>query len=219
MIKILLVEDDQDLAEALLNGLQKNHFKMEWVRDGQTAHNKILSDTYQLIILDLGLPKVNGLEVLKQVREAKIKTPIIVLTARDSTKDCVQALNQGADDYMTKPFDLQELIARIHAQDRRSNQEEHTILSYENIELDAQSHTVKLNQEFVYLPRREFALLKKFLENPGKVLSKELLMQSIYNWDDDVDSNVLEVHIHNLRKKMDNHFIRTIRGIGYILKK
>ncbi|HBB52980.1 MAG TPA: DNA-binding response regulator, partial [Legionellales bacterium] len=114
-MKILLVEDDQDLAEALLNGLQKNHFKVEWVRDGKTADTKISQENYNIIILDLGLPKLSGLDVLKQARDAKIKTPIIVLTARDSTKDCVQALNQGADDYMTKPFDLQELIARIHA--------------------------------------------------------------------------------------------------------
>lgn len=218
-MKILLVEDDQDLAEALLNGLQKNHFKVEWVRDGKTADTKISQENYNIIILDLGLPKLSGLDVLKQARDAKIKTPIIVLTARDSTKDCVQALNQGADDYMTKPFDLQELIARIHAHDRRSNQSEGAVLTYENIELDTESHSVKINDEFIYLPRREYALLRKFLENPGKVLSREILMQAIYKWDDEVDSNTLEVHIHNLRKKMDSHFIRTIRGIGYILKK
>jgi two-component system response regulator QseB len=218
-MKILLAEDDQDLAEALLNGLQKNHFKVEWVRDGKTADTKISQENYNIIILDLGLPKLSGLEVLKQARDAKIKTPVIVLTARDSTKDCVQALNQGADDYMTKPFDLQELIARIHAHDRRSNQSEGGALIYENIELDTESHSVKINGEFIYLPRREYALLRKFLENPGKVLSRETLMQAIYKWDDEVDSNTLEVHIHNLRKKMDSHFIRTIRGIGYILQK
>jgi len=218
-MKILLVEDDQDLAEALLNGLQKNHFKVEWIRDGKTADTKISQESYNIIILDLGLPKLSGLDVLKQARDAKIKTPIIVLTARDSTKDCVQALNQGADDYMTKPFDLQELIARIHAHDRRSSHSEGAVLTYENIELDTESHSVKINDEFIYLPRREYALLRKFLENPGKVLSREILMQAIYKWDDEVDSNTLEVHIHNLRKKMDSHFIRTIRGIGYILKK
>jgi two-component system response regulator QseB len=218
-MKILLVEDDQDLAEALLNGLQKNHFKVEWVRDGKTAETKILHEPYNIIILDLGLPKLSGLEVLKQAREAKIKTPIIVLTARDSTKDCVQALNQGADDYMTKPFDLQELIARIHAHDRRSNQSEGMVLTYEDIELNPEAHTVSIKQELIYLPRREYALLRKFLENPEKVLSREILMQAIYSWDDEVDSNTLEVHIHNLRKKMDSYYIRTIRGIGYILKK
>jgi two-component system response regulator QseB len=218
-MKILLVEDDQDLAEALLNGLQKNHFKVEWVRDGKTAETKILHEPYNIIILDLGLPKLSGLEVLKQARDTKIKTPIIVLTARDSTKDCVQALNQGADDYMTKPFDLQELIARIHAHDRRSNQSEGMVLTYEDIELNPEAHTVSIKEELIYLPRREYALLRKFLENPEKVLSRETLMQAIYSWDDEVDSNTLEVHIHNLRKKMDSYYIRTIRGIGYILKK
>ncbi len=218
-MKILLVEDDLDLAEALLNGLQKNHLTVEWVRDGKTAEEKIFDNSYHLMILDLGIPKVSGLELLKHVRQAKIKLPIIVLTARDTTEDCVQALNHGADDYMTKPFDLSELIARIHAHTRRAFGHENSILRYHNIELDPQAHTVKLNNELIYLPRREFSLLKKFLENPGKVLSRATLMQSMYNWDDEVDSNTLEVHIHNLRKKLDTHFIRTIRGIGYILEK
>lgn len=218
-MKLLLIEDDVDLADALKKGLENEGFQINWASDGLIAKNRIQTDDYDLLILDMGLPLLSGLDFLKSFRKNNLKTPVIVLTARDSTEDCVGALNVGADDYMTKPFDLSELVARIHAKIRRSSDHPQSVLKYQHIELDPDAHTVKVHQQPIYLARREFSLLKKFLENPGKVLSRETLMQAIYDWDDEVDSNTLEVHIHNLRKKLDTHLIRTIRGIGYILEK
>lgn len=218
-MNILLIEDDAALADALKIGLEKHDFHVEWASDAHLAKAFIKENNYHLIILDIGLPLMSGLDFLKGFRKSDIQTPVIVLTARDKTEDCVNALNAGADDYMTKPFDLSELIARIHAKIRRRTGTSQSILQYQHIELDTEAHTVKIDQKPVYLARREFSLLKKFLENPGKVLSRETLMQAIYDWNDEVDSNTLEVHIHNLRKKLDTHLIRTIRGIGYILEK
>lgn len=217
-MNLLLIEDDVDLADALQKGLENHHFQVDWTSDALMAKEQIKNHFYALIILDLGLPLLSGLDFLKSFRLSNQQTPIIILTARDRTEDCVQALNLGADDYMTKPFDLSELVARIHAKIRRQTKGS-SVLKYHHIELDANAHTVKLNQQPIYLARREFSLLKKFMENPGRVLSRETLMQAIYDWDDEVDSNTLEVHIHNLRKKIDAHLIRTIRGIGYILEK
>lgn len=217
-MNLLLIEDDVHLAEAIQRGLINYDFQVDWAADALMAKEQIKNHTYALFILDLGLPLLSGLDFLKSFRQSNQQTPIIVLTARDRTEDCVEALNLGADDYMTKPFDLSELVARIHAKMRRQTKDT-SIIKYHHIELDANAHTVKCNQQPIYLARREFSLLKKFLENPGKVLSRDTLMQAIYDWDDEVDSNTLEVHIHNLRKKLDTHLIRTIRGIGYILEK
>ena len=217
-MKLLLIEDDVDLADALKKGLENHAFQVDWASDALMAREHIQSNQYEIFILDLGLPLLSGLDFLKSFRLTNQQTPIIILTARDRTEDCVEALDLGADDYMTKPFDLSELVARIHAKTRRQTKDT-GILKYHHIELDTNAHTVKVNQETIYLARREFSLLKKFLENPGKVLSREILMQAIYDWDDEVDSNTLEVHIHNLRKKLNTHLIRTIRGIGYILEK
>lgn len=218
-MRLLLIEDDQDLAEAIIAALHQKKFVIDWLKEGKTTENFSYDDNYDLIILDLGLPKVSGIEILKSIRKAKIALPIIILTAQDSTDDCITALNLGADDYMSKPFDLNELIARIRALTRRSLGRAESVIQYENIVLDPISHQVKVEEKIIYLPRREFTLLQKFLENQGKVLSREQLMASIYTWDEEVDSNTLEVHIHNLRKKFENLKLRTIRGIGYILEK
>ncbi len=218
-MKLLLIEDDVDLADALKKGLENQDFHVDWATDSLNANDHIQKYDYDLLILDIGLPLLSGLDFLKSFRKTNLKTPVIILTARDSTEDCVGALNLGADDYMTKPFDLSELIARIYAKIRRSADHPQSVLTYQHIELDPDAHTVQVHHQPVYLSRREFSLLKKFLENPGKVLSRDSLMQAIYDWDDEVDSNTLEVHIHNLRKKLDTHLIRTIRGIGYILEK
>jgi two-component system response regulator QseB len=218
-MRILLIEDYHDLAEAIIAGLTQKQFMVDWLKEGKTADYFIHQTNIDIIILDLGLPKIPGIDVLKSIRKAKITTPIIVLTAQDSIEDCVQALNLGADDYMSKPFDLNELIARIRALTRRSLGRAQVNIHYKNITLDPISHTVTINEEIKYLPRREFTLLQKFLEHQGKVLSREQLMNSIYSWDEEVDSNTLEVHIHNLRKKFESLNLRTIRGIGYILEK
>jgi two-component system response regulator QseB len=218
-MKLLLIEDDTDLAEALISALKHKEFIVEWINQGISPNFLTPENEYNLIILDLGLPNISGLDVLKSIRRANIATPVMVLTARDTKDDCIEALNYGADDYMTKPFDLNELIARIRALTRRSAGRAEACIVYKNIVLNPLSHTVTVDEQQVYLPRREFNLLQKFLENIGKVLTRDQLTTSIYNWDDEVDSNALEVHIHNLRKKISSFSLRTIRGIGYILEK
>lgn len=218
-MKLLLVEDDKDLAEAIYQGLQQFNCNVFHENNGLQAFKITRDYKFDAIILDLGLPGMSGIEFLANLRKSNNLTPIIILTARDSIDDCVQALNLGADDYMTKPFDLNELIARLRALTRRVQNNDASFIHFNNIVLNLDAHTVQINSEDVYLPRREYALLRKFLENPGKVLTRDALMHSIYNWDDEVDSNTLEVHIHNLRKKLTPNLIRTIRGIGYILEK
>lgn len=218
-MRLLLVEDDESLGDAVKTGLTQFGYIVEWLKDGETARGIIKTDSFELIILDLSLPKLSGMRLLQTVRNDQNTTPIIILTARDSIDDRIKGLDNGADDYITKPFDLNELSARIRALIRRSQGRADTVLQYGNVTLDPAAHTVMVDQELINVPRREFALLQKLLENSGHVLSRDQLMQSIYSWDEDVDSNVLEVHIHNLRKKLNANYIRTIRGIGYMAEK
>lgn len=218
-MRILLVEDDELLGEAAQAGLSQNGYTVDWLKDGESAKLAMLNETFDLVVLDLGLPKLSGLGLLKAVRSSGNSTPIIILTARESIEDRVRGLDGGADDYLTKPFDINELSARIRALIRRSAGRADATIIYENIELDPAAHLVKQDGNEVNVPRREFALLQKLLENIGNVLSREQLMQSIYGWEEDVDSNALEVHIHNLRKKLNATFIRTIRGVGYMVEK
>jgi two-component system response regulator QseB len=218
-MRILLVEDDELLGDALKTGLIQLNYIVEWLKDGDQALLAIKNENFDLIILDLGLPKVMGMEVLKSIRNSHIKTPILILTAIDTIDDMVTALDSGADDYITKPFDLNELGARARALIRRTQGRAGSIIHYENITLDPAAHTVLVNGKKIDLARKEFLLLHKLLENTGKVLHRESLMQSIYGWDEDVESNALEVHIHNLRKKINVDFIKTIRGVGYIIEK
>lgn len=218
-MRLLLVEDDELLGDAVKTGLTQFGYVVDWLADGESARLAVKSEIFDLIILDLGLPKLSGLAFLQAIRHQGNKTPVIILTARESIEDRVKGLDSGADDYLIKPFDLNELSARIRALVRRSVGRADAIIQYRNITLDPAAHTVLLNNEKINLPRREFSLLQKLLENTGQVLSRDKLMQSIYGWDEDVDSNTLEVHIHNLRKKLNANFIRTIRGVGYIAEK
>lgn len=218
-MRLLLVEDDELLGDAVKSGLTQFGYIVDWLRDGESARIAVKSESFELIILDLGLPKLSGLSLLQHIRQDGNATPIIILTARESVEDRIKGLDSGADDYLVKPFDLNELSARIRALIRRSQGRADSILQYKNITLDPAAHSVLVDNEVVNVPRREFALLQKLLENNGQVLSREQLMQSIYGWEEDVDSNALEVHIHNLRKKLNAHFIRTIRGVGYMAEK
>lgn len=218
-MRIILVEDDELLGDTVKKGLSQAGFTVDWVQDGRDAEHAILSEHFDCIVLDLGLPKKSGLEVLQKIRDESVTTPVLILTARDSVEDRVRGLDSGADDYLTKPFDLDEVGARIRALIRRSSGRADASIHYRNVVLDPASHSVTVDGEVVNFPRREFALLQKLLENVGHVLSREQLMQSIYGWDEDVDSNTLEVHIHNLRKKLNATFIRTIRGVGYMVEK
>lgn len=218
-MRLLLVEDDELLGDAVKTGLMQFDYIVDWLKDGDAAKAALRTENFELIILDLGLPKLSGLSLLQHLRHEGNQTPVIILTARESIEDRVKGLDSGADDYLIKPFDLNELSARIRALVRRSQGRADTVIQYRNVTLDPASHTVMIDNETINVPRREFALLQKLLENTGQVLSREQLMQSIYGWEEDVDSNALEVHIHNLRKKLNANYIRTIRGIGYMAEK
>lgn len=162
---------------------------------------------------------MSGLDVLRNLRLANNDTPVLILTARDSVDDRVKGLDLGADDYLTKPFDLEEVLARLRALVRRSAGRSSPTIKYKNIELDPAAHAVKMNDENIKLSRREFALLATLLNSPGKVISRNQMIESLYGWDEEIDSNALEVHIHHLRKKFGNDLIRTIRGVGYMVQK
>lgn len=218
-MRILLVEDDELLGDGLRNGLIQEGYAVDWLKDGLSADQALKTENFDFVVLDLGLPKLSGITVLQNLRARGLTMPVLILTARESIEDRVKGLDSGADDYLTKPFDLYELCARLRALQRRFSSRAEPLLVHGNITLDPASHTVTLDNEAVNVSRREFALLHKLLENAGRVLSREHLTQSLYGWGEDVDSNALEVHIHNLRKKFGQNFIRTIRGIGYMIDK
>ena len=218
-MRLLLVEDDDLLGDAVKTGLTQFGYVVDWLKDGESARAAVKSESFEVIILDLGLPKLSGLGFLQAIRHEGNTTPVIILTARESIEDRVKGLDSGADDYLVKPFDLNELGARVRALLRRSTGRADSTLHYRNVTLDPAAHAVYVDKILVNVPRREFALLQKLLENSGQVLSREQLMQSLYGWDEEVDSNALEVHIHNLRKKLNANYIRTIRGVGYMIEK
>lgn len=218
-MRILLVEDDELLGDGLRTGLIQYGYAVDWLKDGTSADQALKTEVFDLVVLDLGIPKLSGISVLQGLRARGDTIPVIILTARESTEDRVKGLDSGADDYLTKPFDLDELCARLRALQRRYSARAEPVLIHEHISLDPASHTVTMNDATISVSRREFALLQKLLENAGRVISREHLTQSLYGWGEDVDSNALEVHIHNLRKKFGQDFIRTIRGIGYMIDK
>lgn len=221
-MRILLVEDDESLGDGIHKGLKQYGYTVDWLTDGRTALSSIKTETFDVILLDLNLPSLPGLTVLREMRAAGITTPVLILTARHTSEDKVKGLDSGADDYLSKSFlDLDELSARIRALQRRfSSHRAAPLLTYRDIELDPSSFSVTLKGQPISLSRREFSLLQKLLENAGHVVSRDSLNQCLYGWGDEIDSNTLEVHVHNLRKKLvDTHFIRTIRGVGYMAEK
>jgi two-component system response regulator QseB len=218
-MRILLVEDDELLGDGLRTGLVQYGYAVDWLKDGLSADQALKTETFDLVVLDLGLPKMTGISVLQNLRARGLTMPVLILTARESIEDRVKGLDSGADDYLTKPFDLDELCARLRALQRRFSSRAEPLITHDAITLDPAAHAVTLNGETINVSRREFALLHKLLENAGRVLSREHLTQSLYGWGEDVDSNALEVHIHNLRKKFGQEFIHTIRGIGYMIDK
>lgn len=218
-MRILLVEDDEHLGYAVKLGLQQEDYSVDWVKDGLTADQALKTESFDSIVLDLGLPKMDGLEVLRNLRKRQQDTPVLILTARDSVEERVKGLDLGADDYMNKPFKIAELHARLRAIQRRQHARATPEIIFGSLVIDPIAHQVTFHNEVINLPRREFSLLQKLIENHGRALSREQLNQSIYSWDEDVDSNALEVHIHNLRKKFGSELIRTIRGVGYMVEK
>jgi two-component system OmpR family response regulator/two-component system response regulator QseB len=216
-MRILLAEDDSILGDGLREGLRQNGFQVDWVRDGLAAERELASGVYAAGVLDLGLPVKDGLEVLQDLRERKVTTPVLVLTARDAVPDRVRGLDMGADDYVIKPVDLHELCARLRALVRRSHGQMQEQLTCERVLLDPSARQVSLDGEPVALSTREFDLLHALMRNAGRVLSREQLEQQLYSWGQEVDSNAIEVHIHNLRRKLGNTLIHTVRGVGYTL--
>lgn len=219
-MRVLLVEDDELLGDGILSGLKHYGHTVDWVKDGKSAYDALSQkqETFDVVVLDLGLPKMSGLDVLKRIREKNIPVPVLILTAKDTVESRVQGLDAGADDYLLKPFDLDELCARMRALQRRSKSRVQPLLQYGDISIDPAAHLVTLKGESVELSRREFTLLQKLLENTGRVISRDQLNQTLYGWGENIDSNALEVHIHNLRKRFGMKLIRTIRGVGYMVK-
>ena len=219
-MRVLLVEDDLLLGDAIVIGLKQYGHTVDWIKDGKTANDVLTSkhENFDVVVLDLGLPKLLGMDVLRNIRAKNISTPVIVLTAREAVEDRVRGLDSGADDYLSKPFDLDELCARMRAIQRRSKSRANPLVSYGDIVLDPASHLVTYHGKSIMISRREFALLQKLLENAGRVISREQLNQTLYGWGENIDSNALEVHIHNLRKRFGTKLIRTIRGVGYMVE-
>ena len=218
-MRLLLVEDDAVLGDAIQTGLSQEKYTTDWVKDGHSAGLALKNETFDLVVLDLGLPQRSGLDVLKDLREGNNPIPVLILTARDTVSDRVQGLDTGADDYLTKPFDMDELVARIRALLRRSSGRANPVLIHGNIVLDPASHQVTNNGAVIELSGREFAILQVLLEFSGKVMSRSRLEEELYGWSSDVESNTVEVYIHHLRKKLGSSLIRTIRGVGYMIDK
>ncbi len=218
-MRLLLVEDDSLLGEGLFTGLRHENYSVDWVKNGETALSAIRETAYDCMILDIGLPKISGLDVLKQIRSQGIVLPVLILTAQDELSDRVVGLDAGADDYLAKPFELDELCARLRALIRRSRGQPEQRITYKNIILDPAAHIVTRDDEIVSISRREFALLEELLASCGRVLSRAQLEDKLYNWGDEIESNAIEVHIHHLRKRFGSNLIKTIRGVGYTIPK
>ncbi len=214
-MRILLVEDDQLLGDATQAGLVHDGYVVEWLRDGLQAESALNSQSFDGVVLDLGLPGKDGIEVLSSMRKRGDSTPVLVLTARDSVGDRVKGLDTGGDDYLIKPFDLDELSARLRALIRRSSGRSAPTIEVGTVSLNPASHQVHVDGDLTELSQREFSLLQLLMEAEPRVLSRSYLEEHLYGWGDDIESNALEVHIHNLRKKLSKSFIQTIRGVGY----
>ncbi|QEZ44040.1 response regulator [Cupriavidus oxalaticus] len=221
-MRVLLVEDDAMIGDSVRQALRQEGFTVDWVRDGDAGLAAATSSQegeacYDLVLLDLGLPRRPGLDVLRTLRTRGVPTPVLILTARDAVADRVAGLNAGADDYLVKPFDLQELAARMHALARRAAGRAEPLVTYGEIVLNPATREVTHSGEPVRLSAREFALLSALMSRPGKVWSVPQLQERLYGWDDEVGSNTVEVYIHALRKKLGAALIRNIRGVGYLV--
>jgi DNA-binding response OmpR family regulator len=217
-MRILLAEDDKNLGEALKAGLAHDGFQVDWVRDGQAAIYESKSTQYAALVLDIGLPLKTGFEVLQELRSQGIKTPILVLTAQDGVESITQGLDLGGDDYVIKPVALQVLVAKLRALIRRSEGLIHNQLTAGELSLNPATYEVFLSGQLISVSKKEFALLHVLMTSANRVMTKSQLEQQLYSWGHEVESNAIEVHIHNIRKKIGNGYIHTIRGIGYQFK-
>ncbi|MCW8829019.1 MAG: response regulator [Gammaproteobacteria bacterium] len=216
-MRLLLVEDDPLLGDGIRAGLGQDDYSVDWFSDARSAEMALQSEQYDLMVLDIGLPDKSGLKVLEQLRRRGDRLPVLILTARDAVSDRITGLDSGADDYMIKPFDLDELSARLRALLRRSRGRASSEIRHGDIVLDPAAHRVTQNGSPVDLSPREYAVLHLLLENIGRVISRSRLEEDLYSWDGEVESNAIEVYIHHLRRKLGSELIRTIRGVGYII--
>ncbi|GLX77097.1 DNA-binding response regulator [Thalassotalea insulae] len=218
-MRVLLVEDDIALAQGLQQSLRREGYSIDCVHDGKSALLAISAGSVEMVILDLGLPDMDGLQVLKQAKAKYKQLPILILTARDSSDDKVEGLDYGADDYLVKPFDMAELFARLRVIERRLGTADSARITHNNVILDTKANQVFLDGEAVSFSRREYMIVKSLMENIGRIQSKEQLENKLYEWGEEVASNTIEVHVHHVRKKLPKDFIKTVRGVGYIVSK
>ncbi len=216
-MRLLLIEDDPILGDGLQAGLTMEGYAVDWIRDGIKADEALKSHNYDLVVLDLGIPGMDGLQVLEAIRKRKDKVSVLILTARDTVDDRVKGLDSGADDFVVKPFDLNEICARLRALARRKTGQATPCFEHKGLSLDPAAHQVKLHGKPVDISNKEFEILNFLMQNQGKVASRARLEETLYAWNTEVESNTVEVHIHHLRKKLGSDFIRTVRGVGYII--
>jgi len=221
-VRILIVEDEKKVAAFIKKGLEEETYAVDVAYDGEDGLHMGVENQYDLIILDLMLPIIDGLNVLSRLREKKVETPILLLTAKDSVEDKVTGLNSGADDYLTKPFAFSELLARIRVLLRRGKAETKTVLQIDGLSLDLVSHKVKRNDEEIELTGKEYSLLEYFMRNQGKVLTRTMIAEHVWDYNFDTFTNVIDVYVNHLRKKIDKGYpeklLHTLRGVGYIMK-
>lgn len=218
-MRLLLVEDDGMIGSSVQRGLRQDGFAVDWVRDGEAAELALRNESYDLALLDLGLPGKSGLDVLAGLRRRGNAIPVLILTARDAVSDRVKGLDTGADDYLVKPFDLDEVAARVRALLRRQAGRAEPVVRHGELTLDPATHAATLRGEPLTLTAREFALLCALIERPGAILSRAQLEERLYGWDEEIGSNTVEVYVHSLRRKLGADFIRNVRGVGYMVPK
>ena len=217
-MNILLVEDDRLLADGVINALRREGFTINHISDGNTAASQIRAEPPDILILDLGLPGMDGIDVLKAVRRANRQLPVLILTARDRLDDKVAGLDSGADDYLTKPFETRELLARLRVLERRISRAGSAEITVGPVRLNTTTQDTLVEDGPINLTRREYMILKALMQGAGSILSRESLEAKLYTWGEDIASNAIEVHIHHLRKKLPDGFIQTVHGMGYIVR-
>lgn len=217
-MRILIVEDDSIIGDGLVMGLQMDKYAVDWVQSRNSANAALSSNEYDLMILDLGLPDGSGLEVLQRIRQLKSSIPVIILTAYDELSDKIKGLDAGADDYLVKPFDLDELRARIRALHRRALGRPTPLIQAGDIIIDPSKLSVTQNNVTIKLGPKEFAILRVLMENQGRIISKSQIEDKLYGWNMEIESNTIEVHMHGIRKKLGKSLITTIRNVGYVLE-
>ncbi|MFK7964611.1 MAG: response regulator [Burkholderiaceae bacterium] len=216
-MRVLLIEDDAMIGEAVEHALRRNHWAVDWVRDGEAADTALRTQDYDAVLLDLGLPRRDGLTVLRDLRARGGQSPVLIMTARDAVSDRIDGLDAGADDYLLKPFDVDELLARLRALIRRSAGRAEPAWVFGDLKIDTVNRQVQVAGEPVVLSAREWAVLEPLVARPGQILSRPQLEEKLYGWGEEISSNAVEVYIHKLRRKLGSQAIRNVRGLGYMV--